>query len=692
MHRAHVRAVVMVCMMTGLSPFRCIAGPVTLVTNGQDAAVVVTAEAPSRTAVYAAEELVRHIETATGLSLPVVTEGAVPEVAASRLFIGDTQAARALGIDPGTLGPDEFLLRTEGDDLYILGKELREMDPLQGVRYNHAVLPKEYVNPHSGTLFGVYEVLSRYVGVRWLWPGELGTYVPRTDRLVIEDALDETGGPRLKFRLWAWSHIWLAEQYEKRYTPDIRDLAFTPEGVLKYRDDLEVYLRRHRLGNSEVSPHGVHTFHWWWQAFGKTHPEWFMLNSKGERGPEPGQRTAAMCLSNPDLQRYIVDRYIAGDLYVTGWVPRNRVAYARYIPLGESDTKGGCRCEECRKWNGPQPEELPAFVRTDLYNFKRIYDPLRSNRYARFWKTIYDMAVERDPDVRISVYLYWTTFPAPPEGVELNKGIWGEFAPWTSRESYYPMPEQADQWLREQWLGWRKTGMSLVYRPNYFHCGYIMPHFSTRQAGDFFRWAYAHGMVAVNYDSLYGHWATRGPMLYMLMRLFWNPELEIEALRREYVSGFGPAAGLIETYFDYWEEHSRTRKGGWLHGDVALAYVAFPPAAFYPAEAMLGEALEAARENPLPEFAERVRFLQAGLKHAQLANEFLMSLDRAESWGRKIAPADDLERLARSKQLLRELIGFRRAHEHLHISDYLDASLRENRGILDMAELLEAIR
>ena len=188
MHQGQVRAAAIVCMMAGWAPLRSLAGPVEIVANGRGAAVV-TAEAPSRTALYAAEELVRHIKEATGLSLPVVTERAVPKGVGSRLFIGDTQAARALGVDPDRLGPDEFRLRREGGDLYVLGKELREMDPLQGVRYSHAVLPKEYVNPYSGTLFGVYEILSSYVGVRWLWPGELGTYVPRTDRLAIKSKL-----------------------------------------------------------------------------------------------------------------------------------------------------------------------------------------------------------------------------------------------------------------------------------------------------------------------------------------------------------------------------------------------------------------------------------------------------------------------------------------------------------------------
>ena len=40
---------------------------------------------------------------------------------------------------------------------------------------------------HSGTLLGVYEVLEDYLGVRWLWPGDLGTYVPRRNTIVIPD-------------------------------------------------------------------------------------------------------------------------------------------------------------------------------------------------------------------------------------------------------------------------------------------------------------------------------------------------------------------------------------------------------------------------------------------------------------------------------------------------------------------------
>ncbi len=638
--------------------------PVRIVTGGTPAAVVVIAGAPSRTATYAAEELVHHVQRATGAKLPVVTEDEVPEVAGSRIFVGLTDAARKQDIKPERLGPDAFVLRIAGSDLYVLGNEEPEADPLD----EH--------NGQRGTLFGVYELLHRFVGVRWLWPGDLGTYVPRADTLQIAAPLDEHQDPRLRFRAFGWRQV---QRTENRYSPEIERLGFTAEGMKNYRDDLTTYLSRQRLGFSEPKPATRHEFSGWWRRHGKEHPQWFMMRADGQRGPgddpNPWQEThVAMCVSNPDLHRYIVEEHWdGGDV----------------LRLGEVDVRVFCQCPECLSWDGPQPDDPPSFARWD-------YTPrLVSDRYARFWKTIHAMAAERNPNVTVTTYLYWNYLPAPLGDVKLHEGIYGEFVPWTGITAYFPMPEEVEKWLREQWLGWQRTGMTMAYRPNYFHGGYVMPHLSTRQAGEFFRFAYRHGMIGTRYDSLYGHWATKGPMLYMHMRLFWNPELEIDAVRREYFSGFGPAAEHVERYFDYWEEYSRTRPGGNLYSPVG-AHRAYPPEVFPSAEKLLEEALEAAGTDPLPEFAQRVEFLRVGLEHARLAARFTSFLDYGPLGGfgavRGIeyepVPVKDSERFDRCREALRELIAFRRAHEHLYIADFLDASARENRR-MDIDTLLQ---
>ena len=49
------------------------------------------------------------------------------------------------------------------------------------------------------------------------------------------------------------------------------------------------------------------------------------------------------------------------------------------------------------------------------------------DRYARYWKAVYDLAVKRNPNVKIGVYLYHNTLPAPLTDIKLNKNIFGEF-------------------------------------------------------------------------------------------------------------------------------------------------------------------------------------------------------------------------------------------------------------------------
>ena len=164
---------------------------VRIVEDGRARAVVVTADEPTPTARYAAEELVLHITRATGVSLPIVPESEVPEDVHSRVYVGDTETGRTFGLDPERLPRETFVLRSVGNDLFIGGRE-SDGDPFA----EH--------NPGVGPLFGVYELLEEVLGVRWLWPGELGTYVPRTDVVRIS-AIDQTAAPALRARTRATS-------------------------------------------------------------------------------------------------------------------------------------------------------------------------------------------------------------------------------------------------------------------------------------------------------------------------------------------------------------------------------------------------------------------------------------------------------------------------------------------------------
>ncbi len=647
----YLHAFLTLCLIPGTILF---AETHVIVDDGQPRAVVVVADNPSPTARYAASEFIHHVELATGVALPVVAESDVPHEPPGRIVIGLTESSHALGIDPADLGPDTFVLRRVDDSIFVFGNEDRTKDPL------------DERNAASGTLFGVYELLERTLGVRWLWPGELGTFVPPTDSLAIGE-LDETVNPALRFRRFRWNRVeealgwrgasrepgWIERDHDLRYPEELERIAFSPEGLRRHGRDLVVFLRRHRLGYSEPKPQVGHYFGGWGERYGDEHPDWFMLSQDGERGPPPGAgdfqiRHVAMCVSNPELHRYIVEEaWDGGDI----------------LRLGEADTARYCHCENCLSWDGPQPGDAAGRIISD--------------RYARFWKTIRELAVERNPDVLVTTFLYVNYFPHPLTDIRLNENVYGEFTPWSRFMVWYPTTEEQREWQRQQWLGWAKTGITMAYRPNHTKTGYVLPHVNTWQGGEFIRFAYDHGMIGIDYDDLSGQWAVKGPEHYMYLRLLVDPAQSIESIRREYFSGFGPAAKHVERYFDYWEDHNHRLQEDGLWHDIRFnpryAPRQYPPDVFPPAEAMLEDAMAAAREDPSPEFARRVAFLQTGLEHGKLSVRFIRKL---------------VDEHPDARNALQELVHFRREHESLHISSYVNAARGELRYFGDEIDAL----
>src|SRR6185369_9124333 len=60
-----------------------------------------------------------------------------------------------------------------------------------------------------------------------------------------------------------------------------------------------------------------------------------------------------------------------------------------------------------------------------------------------------------------------------------------------------------------------------------------------------------HGMMGTDFDSCCHNWATQGLNYYVVARLHWQPEQNVDALVDDYCqAGFGPAAKSVRRYFD----------------------------------------------------------------------------------------------------------------------------------------------
>ncbi len=612
------------CALVALLASPALRAAVTLVREGRAVATVVTPDAPSAVVRYAAQELVAHIERATGAKLAVVTEREAPST--PRIYLGDTNAARDRGIEANQLAPETFTLRTSGDAvLVIAGRDSPAGDPLDR-------------DTSAGTLFGVYEWLERDAGVRWLWPGELGTHVPKTRTLVARDA-DATVTPTFFQR-----HVRPGTSFKF----DHPALGFTAKAAADYAHDQAVFLRRHRMGRSQRPSYG-HAFTDWWEKHGTAHPEWFQL-VKGKRGPVKTGARYSMCVSNPGLHRAIVEQWRAKGA-------------PDFINVVENDIVGGCECADCAAWDGPTPADAMKFYAP---NFKVYGSRFMSDRYARFALAVQTLAAPHNPRVTAIGYAYFNYFQAPTSGVQLNEHILLGYCP---SAGWYPRDDEEHDWYKSQWAGWRDTGARLLARTNYFLDGYCMPFVFAHQFADDFRHAAQQGMAGTDFDSLTGQWSTQGTSLYLLMRLHTRPDADPDALLAEYFSGFGAAAGLVKNYFDFWERYTMEHRPlitRAFYDRVAIrwrtwakaAHVVFPPECFAPAEKLLAQAATAAADDATA--AARVRFLRDGLEHAKLSARAAAQLTLAD-------PASTPER---GKAALDELLRFRRAHEREWLGNF----------------------
>lgn len=603
---------------------------VPIVIDGKPAAIVVTSDRPTAVAKYAAAEFVAHIEKATGAKLPITTEGAVAPSAKWRVFIGDGAASRAAGIAVSKLPPETFVTRTDQNALFIAGEDGRG-EALDS-------------DTRAGTLWGVYEWLDQTLHVRWLWPGELGTFVPKTRTVTAANVNVQTPPRFIQRRL----RPGLGMQSEHPA------MGFTKAAFAQYSHDQSVFLRRHRMGRSYPMGYG-HAFTDWWQRYGAGHPEWFQLRADGKRGPLKPSSRFSMCVSNPGLQQEIVKLWDAKRGKPSGG--------PSFINACENDILGLCTCDACRAWDGPAPADYLQFYSP---NSKMVGSQFVSDRYAHFWLAVQQLAAAKDPNATVIGYVYFNYFQAPSTNLKLNSHILLGFCP---SGGFFPRSAEEHDWMKRQWSGWRDTGAQLFLRTNHLLDGYGMPFIFAHQFADEFHHAAQQGMVATDFDSLTGQWSAQGTNLYTAARLHTRPEAPADDVLAEYYAAFGAASPHVKAYFDYWEKFTtdsrerlqqtvEARQASRWRSWAKVTDAIYPPACFAAAEAHLAAAHAAAGSDA--EARARVEFLQTGLAHAQLCARISAQLNLAH-------PTATPEE---TKRLLEELIRFRRAHEREGIANF----------------------
>ncbi len=118
---------------------------------------------------------------------------------------------------------------------------------------------------------------------------------------------------------------------------------------------------------------------------------------------------------------------------------------------------------------------------------------------------------------------------------------------------------------RADWDVWAGMTKTLFWRPNVllFAQGEGTPVIYVHKLGEDLRYFVHHSLAGTDFDSCTHHWATQGVNFYVLARLLWNPEADVDAILDDYCqSGFGDAWRHVRRYLAHRRPHHRDWRQG----------------------------------------------------------------------------------------------------------------------------------
>lgn len=578
---ATLHGLVVGALLIAVAPVRPVAATgLRLVENGTSQYCIYCPAAAPECVKQAARELQRVLRASTGVTLAVVSEPAARMIA-----LGDSAEARARGVAGEGLPENGFIIRTSGERVFIVGRDLAAGQE----RWNFQV--------SRGTYVGVCRFLEEFVGVRWLMPGDFGEDIPARTEIRVPE-LDRRETPRFAGAclLSIWDDDPRVAAWRERY------------GLM----------RRLPIGGGHAfddHPQDVSVF--------KKHPEFMALQPDGTRLPAPQGKPYAKyptwkyCLTNPGLVAAFADsinRALERD-------PKRLSA-----GMMPSDGPFWCVCDECRKLTfRADPQRWPS-ARPDFHYV--------TPAVLRFYNAVARLVAVKHPDRIVTGGVYQDYLYPPPEVVPLEPNVVLAIYLNSGYGFKFHKPERARE-IRSLFEAWSQFTQRLSYGDystwlrNWFGfpvpCGrpilkMLFPALDASQV----QYVVYHGSSAWGYGGLHN---------YLVAHLLWNPKADVDGLRAEYLQrAYGPAAEAMDRMDAMLEEGLKEFILATRHPDhevdYAMVKAVWAPrwAAIEKLYAEAGAAVQTpAQRSRLEMFGDNLILAHHNLRSAQLATEPLAS-------------------------------------------------------------------
>jgi hypothetical protein len=446
-----------------------------IVAGGQALAQVVVGQDATAQVKAAAQTLVDYVEQATGVELPLITETALGSTQGIAIHVGKTALSGQPGWLPAQLDRDGFVIEVDEQQRSIV---------IRG--------PGDW-----GTEFGVYELLERHVGVRWLLPGPDGTHVPALERIEIPE------GRR------------------------VEQPVFFSRKLSGLKSAAELTWARFNRMHGRISFHHNLIKLFPPESYTQSHPHFFPMKDGQTRYLPPNNRTHGWqpCFSAAGIVEEAAKNIIA-------YFDANPGATS--YSLGANDNSGHCRCPTCLAKVPQQKNFLGRDDYSDLY-------------YGWAYQVI-EKVLAVHPDKRFGALAY-SEVAAPPKNVAVHPRM-VPFMTYDRMKWIDPAVKLAGH---DATRSWQQKAPALGWYDYLYGTPYCLPRVHFGQAAEVLRYGQQHGVVA-QYAELYPNWG-EGPKPYIFLRLRWNPQLDPDRLLKDWCEhAVGEdAAPYLEQYYRIWE-------------------------------------------------------------------------------------------------------------------------------------------
>ena len=498
--------------------------------------VVIATDAPPAVRL-AAEEMTNFLSRVLACEVPVVH---APQAGRLSLVLGVNAWSKAAGVDPTVLSRDSFVTRAEPGRIYIAGVD----DPKVDFRLlvEKLGLGGLYALERDGqraTLFGVYDFLERHAGVRFYFPGELGTVMPRRDRLAVP--VGET-------------RVTPAFLVRRPYLP--RDGVWpgeTDDGLSRNVPKSWTWLRQRFSTYRFQCVHGQNEMQLA-ARFAKDHPEYFALLKDGTRTCEPKTATGPntylrnmVCQSSKVWDEIYEDAraFLMGQPASVRGVPdiRRPGTFAwggncarQMVDVMPHDGMLPCACPDCRAAYAlaADPEEYAT--------------ELMWGQTAKVGRRLIEAGVPG-----FLTQMAYTPYRAVPK-VDIPTNVLvmvAEQGPWSSEEEIAAQEREVSAWHaklgRPVWI-WTYPGKHS--RQNVVG----IPQSTPRAYGRYFKRLapYVFGSFCESESdcSIFNYLN-----YYVFSRIAWDAKADVDAVLAEHHRlMFGAAAGEMAAFFDALED------------------------------------------------------------------------------------------------------------------------------------------